>query len=180
MLGRTPNTNSSQERSSWSARSLTVEGFCLDGKLHAVGKHRRTVASHPSVASELHGAVVHGGPGRKGLLALPSPTIQLSLAFPVAGKCVAGRGAHGLAGAIASSTGSQYGLNVASSPPTKKQLALLRKLAVEKNQTFAEPRDVKEASEQISRLMALRSGGYYKNRRTARGGQSRTRAKNVG
>ena len=69
---------------------------------------------------------------------------------------------------------------MASSPPTKKQLALLRKLAVEKNQTFAEPRTVQEASEQISRLMALGSDGYYKNRRTARGGNSRTRAKNVG
>jgi hypothetical protein len=64
--------------------------------------------------------------------------------------------------------------------PSKKQLALLRKLAIEKDQTFVEPRTMKEASEQISRLMALGSGGYYKNRRTSRGGKSRTRAKNFG
>jgi hypothetical protein len=69
---------------------------------------------------------------------------------------------------------------VASSPPTQKQLAFLRKLAVEKNQTFAEPRTTQEASEQISRLMALGSGGYYKNLRTSRGGKSRTRGKNFG
>lgn len=61
-----------------------------------------------------------------------------------------------------------------------KQLALLRKLAVERNQTFAEPQTAKEASEQITRLMALGSDGYWKNRRVWRGGKSRTRAKNVG
>ena len=75
---------------------------------------------------------------------------------------------------------SHYGLNVAGKPPTAKQLALLRKLAVEKNQTFAEPQTSWEASEQISRLMALGSAGYWKNRRTSRAGSSRSRAKNVG
>ena len=77
--------------------------------------------------------------------------VALGLTEPVRTRTNA-RCSHGShregAGAIALFRLMQYGLDVASSPPTKKQLALLRKLAVEKNQTFAEPRDVKEASEQ--------------------------------
>jgi hypothetical protein len=53
-------------------------------------------------------------------------------------------------------------------------------LAIEKGQSFAEPQTMKEASEQIDRLIAIKSGGYWRNRRTSRAGTSRTRGKAVG
>jgi hypothetical protein len=63
--------------------------------------------------------------------------------------------------------------------PTKKQLDLLRKLASEKNQTFAQPKTAGEASEQIKRLLALKSEGYSRGR-TSRAGKNRTRGRHVG
>jgi hypothetical protein len=63
--------------------------------------------------------------------------------------------------------------------PTPKQLALLRKLASQKGQTFAEPATAAKASEEIHRLLALPTEGYSRGR-TSRAGQSRTRGRHAG
>jgi hypothetical protein len=81
---------------------------------------------------------------------------------------------------LEASGGCAYGVPVASGPPTKKQLALLRKLAAERTQTFAIPRTMREASDEISRLMALHTNDPLDRGRRSRAGTSRTRAKNVG
>jgi hypothetical protein len=64
--------------------------------------------------------------------------------------------------------------------PTEKQLRLLRKLAAEKNQTFAEPSTSSEASEQIKRLLALESDGPWHRGRTSRAGSKRTQGRAIG
>ena len=63
--------------------------------------------------------------------------------------------------------------------PTKKQLALLRKLAAEKSQTFSEPATSAEASQQIKLLLALQSDGYWSRGRTSRAGSKRTRTRPI-
>lgn len=63
--------------------------------------------------------------------------------------------------------------------PTPKQLALLRKLAAEKGQTFAEPVTAAQASAEIKRLLTLDTQGYSRGR-TSRAGHSRTRGRQVG
>jgi hypothetical protein len=73
--------------------------------------------------------------------------------------------------------GIKYPLRVAN--PTKKQLDLLRKLASEKGQTFAEPSTSMEASKEIKRLLALKTEGFSRGR-TSRAGHSRTRGHQIG
>jgi hypothetical protein len=70
---------------------------------------------------------------------------------------------------------------MAENPPTAKQIGLLKKLAVEKQQTFVEPQTSRQASEEIKRLMNLKTPpGYRAGRRTSRAGTARTKGRNVG
>lgn len=49
-------------------------------------------------------------------------------------------------------------------PPTRKQLAYLRDLAISRGQTFTTPRTSREASTEIRRLKALRPTGRVERR----------------